>query len=218
MENDSGRVEEVDKFLIVGLGNPGLQYKLTRHNIGFKIVDALAKQFGVKLKKKKEFLAEFVKLKLDGKEVFLQKPQTFMNLSGLSVQKSAAFYRVPSSHILVICDEAYLEFGDMRLRAKGSSGGHNGLKSVQESLGTEHYPRLRFGVGGSAIQDLERFVLGRFTKDEQSVLEEFILAACHIVKTWVDEGVEKATECASKHKMALIEKGKKDEKTKKTTL
>jgi PTH1 family peptidyl-tRNA hydrolase len=212
------RKDSEKKVLIVGLGNPGKKYELTRHNIGFNIIDACAKQLGALFKKKKEFEAEFAKVKLDTIEVLLLKPQTFMNLSGTSVQKCARFYEVLHQNILVIFDDVYLKFGQMRLRAKGSSGGHNGVENIIKELNSQTFCRLRFGIGEKTTSDLEAFVMGHFTQSEQGQLEELISKAVQITESWTTLGLEKALHKTAQHKTALLEKGKKDEKAKKTTL
>lgn len=133
-------------WIIAGLGNPGQQYANTRHNMGFLTVDLLAERYDVKLNKVK-FKAAYHTLTFGGARCLVMKPQTYMNLSGEAVQAAAAFYKIPSDHVLVIYDDISLPVGKIRVRASGSAGGHNGIKSIIQHLGTEQFPRVKIGVG-----------------------------------------------------------------------
>ncbi len=157
--------------MIVGLGNPGEKYRLTRHNAGFLMMDYLSQKVGARVDKVK-FKALVGECELAGKRVLLMKPQTFMNLSGDAVAEAAHFYKIPPENILVFSDDVSLDVGRMRLRAKGSDGGQNGLKSIILRLSADTFPRLRFGVGKKPHPDfdLADWVLSEFTKDEQKVL------------------------------------------------
>lgn len=169
-------------MLIVGLGNPGEEYARTRHNIGFMVVDRLAERWGVKLKKERKFLGWLGKGK-----AHLLKPATYMNESGLAARKVADYLHL--DEVLVITDDAELPFGQLRLRPKGSSGGHNGLKSIARELGTTEYPRLRVGVGRQG--ELRNHVLGRFSAEEEKELESLIDRAADVVERLMCEPIEK---------------------------
>jgi PTH1 family peptidyl-tRNA hydrolase len=159
------------KFLIFGLGNIGKEYENTRHNIGFMVLDALAN--GEKFKDTQ--FATTCTLRNNGKTLLLIKPTTYMNLSGKAVQYHMHWHKVPTSQILVITDDLALPLGAVRLRAKGSDGGHNGLKSIQQQIGSDQYPRLRVGIGRN-FRDGEqvRYVLSPFEKEEQEILQKVI--------------------------------------------
>ena len=153
-------------YLIVGLGNPGKEYEATRHNIGFQAVDFLSGDWRAGSWASK-FGGQLCDAKWQGKRVWLLKPMGYMNLSGGPVQQTAHFYKVGPENVVVICDDVNLPFGEVRIRAKGGAGGHNGLKSIQASLGTDGYVRVRLGVGGGVPgRDLTGHVLGRFRSEE----------------------------------------------------
>lgn len=177
-----------ESFLIVGLGNPGAQYKNNRHNIGFMAVDALAKGWGVSLTKvqNKALTAEY---RLGEARVILAKPQTYMNASGESVGPIGRFYKIPPAHILAIYDELDLPLGTVRLREKGSAGGHNGMKSLISHLGQE-FPRMRLGIGRPPGQmPVHAFVLQDFKKDEEAFAREMVDTAVRAVETFVRDGI-----------------------------
>ena len=183
---------DIPTKLIVGLGNPGKDYERTRHNIGFDVVDAFARLHGIAVSKR-----EGQALVGDGRvgeaRVFLLKPQTFMNLSG---QPVAAFLRqkpLALTDVLVVTDDIALPVGRLRLRAEGSAGGHNGLKSLIAHLHGPGFPRLRFGVGAPRDPSVQiDFVLGRFNRAEQKEVEETVERAVAALETWAAEGVERA--------------------------
>lgn len=177
-------------YLIAGLGNPGKNYEMTRHNIGFHTIDYIADREGVKVKKLK-FKSLFGETAIGGKRVLLVKPQTFMNNSGESIADFAAFFKLPPEHIIVISDDIALETGRIRVRGKGSAGGHNGLKSIIYLLGSDRFPRVRIGVGAPEY-DMVDHVLGRFSKDEIPVLEDAIVRADKAVREIIENGVESA--------------------------
>nr|WP_184016491.1 aminoacyl-tRNA hydrolase [Haloferula luteola] len=160
--------------LIVGLGNPGRQYENTRHNVGFMVLDRLAEQAGVSFESKPKWQAHVAKLPGGG---LLVKPQTFMNLSGRSVRQIAAFHHWAPEEVLVVFDDAALPLGRLRLREKGSAGGHNGIRSMIEHFGTEGFPRLKVGIGGAGPGELVGHVLGKFSEDEREVLENTLASA-----------------------------------------
>lgn len=184
---------EEGRYLIVGLGNPGKIYDDTRHNIGFKIVKALAEKYGIALR------PSLIRLKGSGgegkileKRVQLLMPLTYMNDSGASVRKGVDYYKISLDRLIVVADDVDLPFGTLRLREKGSSGGQKGLKSIEAHLGTQEYPRLRVGVGGRGEGELAGHVLGKFTDKEQSALPEIIDRAITALELWIAEGAEPA--------------------------
>ena len=180
-------------YIIAGLGNPGREYDMTRHNIGFEVIDYLADKYRIKVKKLK-FKGLYGETDINGEKVFLLKPQTYMNLSGESIADFAGFYKLPPQNIIVINDDVDLPCGKIRIRAKGSAGTHNGLKSVIYQLGSDSFARIRIGVGAPRNEgyDLADFVLGRFTKEEIPVLEKSIENAAAAAVEIVRSGVDKA--------------------------
>lgn len=184
--------------LIIGLGNPGKQYERTRHNMGFLIVQQIAKSYGVELQSKPQLLGQFAKAQKGDQTILFLLPMTYMNLSGRSVQRCVDFYKIDVSRIFVVVDDIYLPFGKMRLREKGQSGGHNGLKNIDEHLTTSNYTRLRVGIGQSQTEDLSKFVVGKFTKDEEDNLDQVIENASSITNTWIDFGLKQALNTLSK--------------------
>lgn len=177
--------------LIVGLGNPGRAYEKTRHNIGFMVVEALAKKWGLEWKKSLRLQgAVALKKDEDGErtEVVLLMPQTYMNLSGESVRKAVQKHGLNIDELLIVVDDVEIAFGTLRLRSQGSSGGHNGLKSVEGCLLSRDYPRLRMGIGPQIREEremLEEFVLSPFSAEEQKMLAAFIEKGCLAVEQWV---------------------------------
>ena len=178
--------------LIAGLGNPGVQYEKTRHNAGFRVVDALAKQYGANFQSWQN-LGVYAKVFVGGKEVLIAKPQTYMNLSGQLVSGLARFYKIPPEKILICFDDMSLNVGDIRLRASGSAGGQKGMKHIIEQLGTDKIARLRVGIGPKPPHfDAADFVLGKFTVDEISALETAIENAVKAIEVYLQDGLEKA--------------------------
>lgn len=178
--------------IVVGLGNPGQQYQNTRHNVGFDLLSELRRvYFGESPRKK--FDAEVSEITVQGERVLLVAPQTFMNNSGFSVQKSAAFYQTPPQEILVACDDFSISLGRIRIRPSGSSGGQKGLQSTIQHLGTQDFPRLRLGIGPvPAGRQAADFVLGRFSRDEQSTVQTMLTQAVQAVEEWLKNGVASA--------------------------
>lgn len=176
--------------LVAGLGNPGKEYEGTRHNIGFAVLDLLARRLGVGFSKESKWDAFVARPKSD---LSLLKPTTFMNLSGESVGEYARFYRIPSTSSLIVIDDASLPLGTLRLRREGGSGGQNGLKSVLVHFATEQVPRLRVGIG-SAVSggDLSGHVLSRFLPEERPLAEEAISRAADAVACVLDHGIDHA--------------------------
>lgn len=177
--------------LLAGLGNPGSQYRDTRHNVGFLVVDELARRWRVE-SWREAFSALAAKVSFGDEAVVLAKPLTFMNLSGESVAALAGFYKIDPADVLVIVDEAALPLGRLRARREGSAGGHNGLRSIVQHLGTEAFPRLRIGVGrGDGRRDLSNHVLGRFDASEREEMSAAVLRAAEASEMFVTEGIER---------------------------
>lgn len=175
-------------FLIVGLGNPGDKYKETRHNIGFKIVEAFAKECEGSFTIQKQ--AEVCKVKFKGKNITLIKPTTYMNLSGKAVNYWKQAEKVPLENVFVITDDLALPFGKLRLKGQGSSGGHNGLKDIEATLNTQQYARLRFGVGADfSIGQQVDYVLGEWSLEEKENLDQRIKVAIDFIKSFVVVGL-----------------------------
>lgn len=170
-------------YMIVGLGNPGRQYVGTRHNIGFEIADAICAKYDIKMKKSK-FCAETGDGRIAGEKVLVVKPQTYMNLSGEAVRDIADYYDVEDEKILVIYDDISLPVGKLRIREKGSAGGHNGIKNIIYQLGTDVFPRIKIGVGAPdhPEYDLKDFVLGRFSDEEVKILVQTAIRATDAVE------------------------------------
>ena len=180
-------------YLIAGLGNPGSEYNMTRHNIGFHTMDYIADELGVKIKKLK-YKALFCEANIAGEKVLLVKPQTYMNLSGDSIRDFVHFYKIPVENVIIINDDTAISVGKLRIRPKGSAGGHNGLKSIIYQLNSDEFIRMRIGVGAPANRDydLKDYVLGRFTKDEIPVLEDVIKRTYSAVEETIRRGVDSA--------------------------
>ena len=177
-------------FLIVGLGNPGSQYEDTRHNIGFKVVDNIAKEYNIEINRQK-FKGMCGEGFINGEKVILLKPTTYMNLSGESIREVVDFYKISNEDVLVIYDDISLDVGRLRIREKGSAGGHNGIKSIIAHLGTDIFPRIKVGVGQPNV-DLVNYVLGKFTKEEMEVLSESIDASTKAAKEIISSDVKTA--------------------------
>jgi len=181
-----------DLRLVVGLGNIGSQYVHTRHNVGFEVADLLASQHGAHFRKGK-FKGEEATLTLHGTRVLLLKPHTLMNLSGDAVVAAARFYKLSPERILVVCDDINLPLGRIRVRAKGSDGGHNGLWNIINRLGSQDFPRVRVGVGAPPPEmDMVNYVLSRFLSDERPLVQDAIKRAAAAVETWVTDGLDAA--------------------------
>ena len=181
---------KADSWLIVGLGNPGKQYERTRHNCGFRALDILADKLGCKIDKGK-FQGLYGQTTYKGNKIFLLKPQTFMNLSGKSVLQMSAFYNIPPSRIIVLFDDISLAPGRLRIRADGSAGGHNGIKSLIQELGSQDFPRVKIGVGAKPHpeQDLADWVLSSFSAQEEKALAFALENAADAALCVIDEGV-----------------------------
>lgn len=177
-------------YLIAGLGNPDRKYQGTRHNIGFETVDLLAHREGIRLNKLKH-KAVFGDGVIAGEKVIAAKPQTYMNLSGESIRDIVSFYKIPVENVIVICDDINLETGRLRIRPKGSDGGHNGLKSVIYQLVSDEFIRIRMGVGAPENEhvDLADYVLGRFSREEAEILAASAERVVSAVETIIADGV-----------------------------
>jgi len=187
-EDDPIMPGQTNVQLIVGLGNPGTKYAETRHNAGFFVVDELAKRLGDPGWKKR-FRAEVAEVRLDDRRLVLLKPQTYMNDSGLSVREAINWYRVPRDRVLIVVDDLDQPFGQLRVRAKGSAGGHNGLKSIFAETGSQDYPRLRIGIGRGSHQTISH-VLSRFSPEERAELDVVIGKAADAVEFWSRNGTQ----------------------------
>ncbi|GDX48343.1 peptidyl-tRNA hydrolase [Bacteroidota bacterium] len=178
------------KYLIAGLGNIGNEYRDTRHNIGFDITDALAKEAGASFFT--ERFADYALVKHKGRQVHLIKPTTYMNLSGAAVRYWLQKLDIDKSNLLVLVDDLALPFGTIRIRAKGSDGGHNGLKHITEMLTTDQYPRLRFGIGNTFGKGRQiDYVLGKWNDQEQKQLPELIKKSCEATRSFTTVGLER---------------------------
>lgn len=180
-------------WMIVFLGNPGPKYDGTRHNVGFRVGDVVAQRCGVKVQRLKN-KALTATAELGGKQVLLVKPQTYMNLSGEAVRPLADYYKLSPDHVLVVSDETALPPGQIRLRPGGSAGGHNGLKSIIHSLGTDAFPRLRLGVGAPSHPDYDMadWVLGTFSAQDGDLMDQAAQKAADAIECCVSQGIDKA--------------------------
>jgi len=182
-----------ETWLIVGLGNPGKDYERTRHNCGFRAVDLLAEHLGCRIDKGK-FQGLYGQTTYEGKKLMLLKPQTYMNLSGRSVLQLSAYFSIPPQRIIVLFDDISLPPGRLRIRADGSAGGHNGIKSIIAELGSQEFPRVKIGVGGKAHpeQDLADHVLSTFSAQEEKALTVALKNAADAALAIIDHGVPEA--------------------------
>ncbi len=183
-----------ESWLIVGLGNPGKDYERTRHNCGFRAIDMLAEDLGCRIDKLR-YQGLFCQTNYNGKKLFLLKPQTYMNLSGRSVLQLSAYYNIPPTRIIVLFDDISLEPGRLRIRANGSAGGHNGIKSIIQELGSQDFPRVKIGVGAKPHPDadLADWVLSDFSAAEEKALAVSLKNAGQAALTIVEQGVPEAS-------------------------
>lgn len=178
------------KYLIIGLGNPGENYENTRHNIGFKVLDKLVSLSNISFSNNK--LADVANIKFKGRNLILVKPNTFMNLSGKAVNYWMQKEKIPIENILVITDDIALPFGSIRMRSKGSDGGHNGLKSIIEFLSSSTFPRIKFGIGSDFLKGHQSdYVLGKWSDKEQGVLQERIDFTVKMIQSFSVIGVSR---------------------------
>ena len=180
-------------WLLVGLGNPGDKYENTRHNAGYMVVDEIGNRQRIPIQKLK-YKALTNTTELGGQKVLVMKPVTYMNLSGEAVRQAVDFYKVPADHVLVISDDTSLAVGRLRIRKSGSAGGHNGLKSIIQQLGTDQFPRLRVGVGEKPHPDydLADWVLGHFTGQDKKDMDAAVAKAADAVECLLSQGLDRA--------------------------
>lgn len=192
-------------YLITGLGNPGKKYEKTRHNAGFRAADELQNKFGLPgFKFDKKLKTEITRGEIGGEKIIVAKPQTFMNLSGEAVAETKKFFKIKNKNIFIVHDDIDLPLGALRIKTGGSSGGHNGIKSIIENLGTEEFIRIKIGIGATENSTTEerknkktkipaeKFVLQSFTKDENKILSEVIKKTAEAVEVILKDGTEKA--------------------------
>ena len=182
--------KQSENWLIVGLGNPGKDYERTRHNAGYRALDVLAGKLGCKVDKGK-FQGIYGQTNYDGKKLFLLKPLTYMNLSGRSVLQLSAYFHIPPQRIIVLFDDISLEPGRLRIRADGSAGGHNGIKSIISEIGSQDFPRVKIGVGSkpNPEQDLADWVLSSFSASDEKALDSALKRAADAALSIIDRGV-----------------------------
>ena len=187
-------MKDMNNWLIVGLGNPGREYEKTRHNAGWRAIDRIAEKLNCKIDKAK-FQGLYGQTTYAGEKVFLLKPQTYMNLSGRSVLQLSAFFKVPPARIIVLFDDISLEPGRLRLRKDGSAGGHNGIKSIIQELGSQDFPRVKIGVGAKPHPefDLADWVLSTFSAQEEKLLAPAIEKAADAALCIIDKGIAEAS-------------------------
>ena len=178
-------------FLIAGLGNPGKKYEKTIHNLGFMVIDELARRNSVSVDKSK-FRALIGEFNLGGEKVILMKPQTYMNLSGDALREAVNFYKIDLKNVLVIYDDLDIPIGALRIRTSGSPGTHNGMKSVVAQLGSRDFPRVRIGIGSNKDDNLIDFVIGKPSKSEEGVLADTVSEAALAVECYIKDGIDKA--------------------------
>ncbi len=181
------------EYLIVGLGNPGRQYEITRHNAGFLFMDMLSEKLNVKINKIK-YKSVIGEADIAGHRCILMKPQTFMNLSGEAVREACSFYKIPPENVVVIFDDISLPCGGLRIRRKGSAGGHNGIKSIILCLGSDNFPRIKLGVGEKPHPDydLADYVLSAFSKDDIPLMKQAMEKGCDALEYIVDGKIDAA--------------------------
>lgn len=181
-----------EPWVVIGLGNPGNKYERTRHNIGFMAVDFIAGKRGWSFKDEKFFASSLAKGQIDDKQLNLLKPQTYMNLSGEAVRAFLSFYKLGLQKLVVVMDDADLPFGELRLKSSGGSGGHNGLKSIEEMLGTQEFPRLKVGIGRSSKIALVDYVLQPFSEEEEKEIPRLLLHIEEALQLFIKEPIAKA--------------------------
>ncbi len=194
-------------YIIAGLGNPGKKYENTRHNVGFKVIDRLSRRLDIPVETVKH-KGLYGKGMFDGEEIILLKPQTFMNLSGESVRSAMEYYDISPDKIIVICDDINLEPGQLRIRKKGSAGGHNGLKNIISNIRTEDFPRLRVGIGDrtpDSRMDLADYVLSDFSEYDTDKMEAAFDEAADAVLTMIKEGSDSAMNIYNRKKSEAAE-------------
>ena len=181
-------------YLVAGLGNPGAKYALTRHNAGFLAVERFGKRFSADWKKVSKFQSRIAQVEAGGRRVILCEPQTYMNASGEAIGPLSGYYKIPLERMLVVVDDADLPFGQIRLRAEGSSGGHHGLESIEQRVGSRQFARLRVGIGRTerGLREITGHVLGKFSADEAELLEKVLERTASQIESYLAEGILKA--------------------------
>jgi PTH1 family peptidyl-tRNA hydrolase len=181
-------------YLVAGLGNPGSEYARTRHNAGFMVVERFGKKFSADWKNVGKFQSRVARVEARGRKVILCEPQTYMNASGEAIAPLAAYYKVPLERTLIVVDDADLPFGQIRLRAEGSSGGHHGLESIEQHLGSRQFARLRVGIGRTEreVREITGHVLGKFSVEEADLLDKVLERTVAQIECYLAEGVQKA--------------------------
>lgn len=189
-------------YIIAGLGNPAGEYDKTRHNVGFAVIDVLAEQYGIDISGKKH-KALYGKGLIEGRKVILAKPQTFMNLSGESIRAMAEYYKTEPARIIIVYDDISLAPGQLRIRLKGSAGGHNGIKNIIACLGTQEFSRIKVGIGAKPPRmELAAYVLSRFSANEQKLMDEAFRQAAKAAVMMMTEGPDRAMNVFNKKKKA----------------
>ncbi|MCR4863163.1 MAG: aminoacyl-tRNA hydrolase [Ruminococcus sp.] len=185
----NGKIE----YVIAGLGNPGMEYEGTRHNAGFAVLDTLAEQLGEKIDRLR-FKGKTAEVTINGKRCLLLKPTTYMNNSGESIVQALEFYKIDAANLIVVCDDISLDCGKLRIRRKGSHGGHNGLRSICDLTGRDDFPRIKMGVGKKPHPDydLAKWVLGKFGKEDAAKMKESAENACECIKLMVQGNTDQA--------------------------
>lgn len=194
----------------MGLGNPGVEYAGTRHNAGFLLAERLAERWRCDWLMERKFVARLARSERNGKKVILCQPQTFMNASGEAVGAVSRFYRLTADRVLIMVDDADLPLGQIRMRPEGSAGGHHGLESVEQQMGSRNYARLRAGIGRRAGdgRQITNFVLGRFEPDERELLDKVLDRATEQVECWLSAGIAEAMNRFNGAVAAPLDKGK----------
>lgn len=193
ISSDSYRAGGKIEYIIAGLGNPGMEYDNTRHNAGFNVLDTLASQLGENINRLK-FKGKTAEASIGGKRCLLLKPTTYMNNSGESIVQAMEFYKIDIAHVIVVCDDISLDTGKLRIRRKGSHGGHNGLRSICELTGSDDFSRIKIGVGKKPHPDydLAKWVLGKFGKEDAERMKESAENACECIKLMVQGKTDEA--------------------------
>ncbi len=198
--------ENYANYLVAGLGNVGSEYIGTRHNIGFDVLDFFSKKKQINFQKEAKLHGDIARYRVEEKKILLLKPSTYMNLSGIAVRRVVDYYRIPLENFFVVLDDMDIPFGQIRIRAEGGTAGHNGLKSIENSLGTKAYSRLRIGID-KQIGNSVSHVLGKFTEEEKTALPIILEKAATAVDIWINKGMSFAISFANVRKSEL----KKDE-------
>jgi len=177
-------------YLVIGLGNPGDEYKHTRHNVGFDVIDLMADKYNVSVNRVK-FKGVYGEINIASEKVILLKPNTYMNLSGECVQQASSFYKIPNENIIIIYDDISLDVGKLRIRNKGSAGGHNGIKSIISNMASDIFSRIKIGVG-QPERSLIPYVLGRFSSEDRILIEKTFEASINAIETIIEKGSTEA--------------------------